>query len=160
MACLLTAAACFEKYVVGLLPVVPRGKDWYAMRCPAGSHGQPLRFHTGDRVHISWTDLGHCPEPDVYAWLIKQGLPRGCLRRPKAWPELSPSRQDSSEDGKLADAVLDAAFGDGTTTERMIRMTVLALGEIPEGPMVDVLADRLGLSPRMIWKATAGLRKR
>jgi hypothetical protein len=42
----------------------------------------------------------------------------------------------------------------------MIRMTVLALGEVPEGPMVDILADRLRLTPRMIWKATADLRKR
>ena len=65
------------------------------------------------------------------------------------------------EDGKLADASLDEAFGGGTSTERLIRCVVLALGgEIPEGPMCDVLADRLGLKPRIIYQATAELRRK
>ena len=130
------------------------------MRCPrSGQHGQPLRLHTGDRVHISWTDLGKCPEHDIYNWLIKQGVPRGCLKRPKDWQPPERAKDFGSEDGRLADAILNEALGDGTPTERMIRMAVLALGEVPEGPMVDILADRLRLTPRMIWKATADLRK-
>lgn len=160
MACILTADACFRKYVVAVLPVTERGGGWYSMRCPAGRHGQPLRLHTGDLVHISYTDLGHCAEAEVYAWLIKQGVPRGCLKRPKDWTPPERAKDLGTEDGKLADAVLNEALGDGTPTERMIRMVVHALGEVPEGPMVDILADRLRLTPRMIWKATSDLRKR
>lgn len=160
MACLLAAAQCFDRYVTAKLPVTERGKGWWSMRCPVGAHGQPLRLHTGDLVHISWTDLGHCPEPEVYDWLLRQGIPRGCLKRPKDWHRPEPAQDFGTEDKKLADAILNEALGDGTPTERMIRMTVLALGEVPEGPMVDVLADRLRLTPRMIWKATANLRKR
>jgi hypothetical protein len=159
VACLLTAAECFRKHVVSALPVAEAGKGWYRMRCPVGTHGQPLRFHTGDYVHISWTDLGHCPESEIYAWLLKQGVPRGCLKRPKDWQPPAPAKDFGTEDGKLADAILNEALGDGTPTERMIRMVVAALGEVPEGPMVDILADRLRLTPRMIWKATADLRK-
>lgn len=160
MACLLTAAQCLAKYVTAPLAVTERGGGWWSMRCPVGTHGQPLRFHTGDRVHISWTDLGHCPEPDVYAWLIRQGIPRGCLKRPRDWHPPEPAKDFGAEDKRLADLILNEALGDGTPTERMIRMAVHALGEVPEGPMVDILADRLRLTPRMIWKATADLRKR
>jgi hypothetical protein len=57
--------------------------------------------------------------------------------------------------------VLGEAFGDGTTTERLIRIAVLALGgDLPEGAMCDVLADRLGLKPRIIYQATAEMRRK
>jgi len=159
VACPLTAAECFRKYVTARLPVAERGKGWWSMRCPVGRHGPPLRFHAGDKVHISYADLGHCPESEIFAWLVKQGVPGECLKRPKDRPGGKP--QFGSEDGKLADAILDVAFGDGTSTERLIRATVLALGgEMPEGPMVDVLAANLGVKPRIIYKATEELRRK
>ena len=158
MACDLSRDECFRKYVVAVLPVTERGQGWYSMRCPVGTHGKPLRFHVGDRAHISWTDLGHCPEPDVFAWLISRGVPGECLRRPKV---TGPKPQLGEADAKLADAILGEAFGDGTTTERLIRIAVLALGgEMPEGAVVDVLADRLRLKPRIIYQATAELRRK
>lgn len=161
MACGLSAAECFRKRIVANLPVTQRGQDWWSMRCPAGQHGPPLRFHVGDRVHISYTDLGHCPESEVFAWLVKQGIPGECLKRPKGQPATGRKPEFGEEDGKLADAILGVAFGDGTATERLIRATVLALGgELPEGPMIDVLAANLGVKPRIIYKATEELRRK
>ena len=160
MVCELSAAECFAKRVAASLPVTQRGQDWWSMRCPVGRHGPPLRFHVGDRVHITYADLGKCPESEICAWLVKQGIPAGCLKRPKDWPQVKRSPQCGSEDGKLADAILGEAFGDGTTTERLVRIAVLALGELPEGPMVAVVAATLGLKPRIVYQATAELRRR
>ena len=159
MACGLTADECFRERVAANLPVIERAQGWWSMRCPTGKHGAPLRLHVGKHVHITYADLGKCPQSETYRWLISQGIPAGCLAKPKDWPEVKRSRQSSSEDGKLADAVLDEAFGGGTTTERLIRIAVLALGEVPEGVMCEVLADRLGLKPRIIYQATAGMRR-
>lgn len=161
MDCGLSAAECFRKRIAAHPDVTERGQGWYSMRCPIGRHGPPLRFHVGDRVHITYADLGKCPETDIYAWLVKEGIPAGCLKKPKDWPAVERSREFGSDDGRLADAVLQEAFGEGTTTERLIRIAVLALGgETPEGPMCDVLADRLGLKPRIIYQATAELRRK
>ena len=161
MGCGLSAAECFRKYVTARLPVTERGEDWWSMRCPVGRHGPPLRFHVGKLVHISYTDLGHCPESEIFAWLVKQGVPGDCLKRPKDRTAAGGKPQFSEPDGNLADAILDAAFGDGTSTERLIRVTVLALGgEMPEGPMVDVLAANLGVKPRIIYTATEELRRK
>lgn len=158
MACGLSAAECFHKYVVATLPVIERGQGWYSMRCPVGTHGKPLRLHVGDLVHISYTDLGHCAETEVFAWLVKHGVPGECLKRPKGQERKS---QFGEADAKLADAILGEAFGDGTPAERLIRIAVLALGgENPEGAVVDVLADRLRLKPRIIYQATAEQRRR
>jgi predicted GIY-YIG superfamily endonuclease len=74
-----------------------------------------------------------------------------------AAPDFDPA--DLAENAEAA-GVLDLAFGEGTTTERLIRITVLALGEVPTGPMCDALADRLRLKPRIVYQATAGLRRR
>lgn len=161
MTCSLTAAQCFDKYVVAVLPVIKRGQGWWSMRCPTGTHGKPLRLHTGDLAHITWTDLGHCPEEETYRYLLSKGIPSGCLKKPKPGPGLKRSPEFGTEDGKLAGAVLAEAFGSGTSTERLIRIAVLALGgECPEGPVCDVLADRLGLKPRIIYQATAELRRK
>jgi len=160
MACLLSAAECFAKHVAACLPVAERGQGWWSMSCPIGRHGPPLRLHVGDRVHITYADLGKCPESEIYKWLIGKGIPAGCLKKPKDWPAAERSRQFGTEDGQLADAVLAEAFGEGTTTERLIRVVVLALGEVPEGPMCDVLADRLGLKRRIIYQATAEMRRK
>lgn len=163
MACLLAAAECFRKHVAAALPVIERDKGWWSMRCPTGHHGPPLRLHVGTRppVHITYADLGKCPQPETYKWLTGQGVPAGCLAKPKDWPAVERSREFGAEDGKLADAVLDVALGEGTPTERLIRIAVLALGgEVPQGPMCDVLADRLGLKPRIIYQATAELRRK
>lgn len=162
--CELSAAECFAKRITARLPVTERGQGWWAMRCPTGKHGPPLRFHAGDRAgdraHITYHDLGNCPESEIFAWLVRQGIPGGCLKRPKDVPLVKRSPQFGSEDGKLADAVLSEAFGDGTTTERLVRIVVKALGEIPEGPMVDVIAANLGLKPRIVYQATAELRRK
>jgi hypothetical protein len=157
--CGLTAADCFRKRIAERLDVTERAQGWWAMRCPTGNHGAPLRLHIGDVRHITYADLGKCPESEIYAWLVKQGIPPGCLKNPKDRPPVKRSRQIGAEDGKLADAVLDEAFGEGTTTERLIRIAVLALGDLPEGAMCEVLADRLGLKPRIVYQATAKLRK-
>jgi hypothetical protein len=163
VACLLTAPECFRKHIAAALPVIERDKGWWSIRCPTGHHAKPLRLHTGTiaNVHITYADLGHCPQSETYAWLVKQGIPAGCLAKPKDWPAVERSPEFGSEDGRLADAVLGVAFGDGTSTERLIRIAVLALGgEVPEGAMCDVLADRLGLKPRIIYQATAELRRK
>ena len=163
MACLFTAAECFSKRVAAALPVTERDKGWWSMRCPTGHHGAPLRLHVGTRgqVHITYADLGKCPQSETYAWLVKQGVPAGCLAKPKDWPTVERPAEFGSDDGKLADAVLSEAFGEGTTTERLIRIAVLALGgEVPEGAVCDVLADRLGLKPRIIYQATAEMRRK
>ena len=95
------------------------------------------------------------------AFLVKQGIPGECLKRPKGQPATGRKPEFGEEDGKLADAILGVAFGDGTATERLIRATVLALGgELPEGPMIDVLAANLGVKPRIIYKATEELRRK
>lgn len=162
MACLLSAADCFRKYVAAVLPVTEREKGWWSMTCPTGHHGAPLRLHVGTiaKVHITYADLGKCPQSETYKWLAGQGIPSGCLARPKDWPEVKRSPRLGSDDGKLADAILGEAFGEGTTTERLIRCVVAALGEIPEGAVVDVLADQLGLKPRIIYQATAEMRRK
>lgn len=160
MLCGLSAAECFAKHVVASLPVTQRGQDWWSMRCPTGHHGPPLRLHAGTTAHITYHDLGNCPQSETFNWLVKQGIPAGCLARPKDVPQVRRSGQFGSEDGQLADAVLSEAFGTGTTTERLVRIVVKALGEIPEGPMVDVIAANLGLKPRIVYQATAGLRRK
>ena len=161
MACLLTAAECFRKNIAVRPEVAERGQGWYSMRCPTGHHGAPLRFHVGSLVHITYADLGKCPQSETYAWLTGQGIPAACLAKPKDWPAVERPKNLSEADGKLADTILSEAFGDGTTTERLIRCVVAALGgEIPEGPMCDVLADRLGLKPRIIYQATAEMRRK
>jgi hypothetical protein len=158
VACLLTAAECFRKHVVARLPVTERAQGWWSMHCPVGRHGAPLRLHVGDQVHITYADLGHCRESEIFAWLEANGVPAGCLKRPK---DAQPEPESGSEaDGKLADAILGEAFGEGTTTERLIRIAVLALGEMPEGAVVDVLADKLRLKPRIIYQATAEMRRK
>ena len=163
MACLLSAAECFRKRIAARPDVAERDKGWYSMRCPTGHHGAPLRLHAGTiaSVHITYADLGKCPQSETYAWLVKQGIPAGCLAKPKDWPAVERPKNLSEADGKLADTILSEAFGEGTTTERLIRCVVAALGgEIPEGAMCEVLADRLGLKPRIIYQATAELRRK
>jgi hypothetical protein len=164
VACILTPSECFHKNVVArdLGLGLKQGKNgWWSMRCGVRRHGRPLRLHVGDHVHISYADLGQCPESEVFAWLVKQGLPRECLKKPKDWPALKRSRESGDTGGKLADSILDVAFGRGTSADRLVRVVVLALdAEIPEGPMCDVLARNLGLSPRTVYKATAELRRR
>ena len=160
MDCGLSAAECFRKRIAANPDTIERGKGWWSMHCPVGHHGPPLRFHVGDRVHITYADLGKCPESETYKWLTGKGIPTGCLKKPKDWPTVERSREFGSDDGRLADAVLQEAFGEGTTTERLIRIAVLALGELPEGPRIEVLADRLGLKPRIIYQATAELRRK
>jgi hypothetical protein len=162
--CILSPAECFHKRIVAHSPdlaITERANGWWSMRCPIGRHGPPLRLRPGDHVHISYTDLGKCPESGLYAWFIKQGVPAECLKKPKDWPAIERSREFGDMDGKLADSIVKVAFGEGTTTERLVRAVVLALGgEIPEGPICDVLADRLGIRPRTIYKATEVLRRR
>lgn len=157
MDCGLSAAECFRKRVLardaGL--GLKAGKDgWWSMRCPAGHHGPPLRLRVGDYCHIFWTDLGHCPDAIVHAGLVGLGLPAECLKRPQG------SKPETKQDIALAGAMLDVAFGEGSATERLIRMTLLAAdGEMPEGPMVEVFAANLRVSPASIYRATAEIRR-
>ena len=144
MGCLLTAAECFRKHVVTAdLPGLKAGKDgWWS----TGTAGRCARFHVGNRVHITYANLGKCPESETYRWLTGQGIPAGCLKQPKDMLALrGPARFPAKM--ALADAILDVAFGDGTTTERLIRCVVLAIdGEIPEGVTIEVLANQLRLN--------------
>ena len=159
MPCLLSAAECFRKYVVTAdLPGLKAGKDgWWSMTCPARSHGKPVRLCVGKYCHIYWTDLGGCPDAEVFAGLVKAGFPAACLRQPKD----AKVKPGTEEENRLAGSILDIAFGGGTTTERMVAMVVAALdGELPEGPMVGVFADRLGVSERTLYRVTAEARRR
>ena len=55
MACSLTAAACFRRWIVSRGPDLglKATKDgWYSMPCPAGHHGKPLRLQVGTECHI------------------------------------------------------------------------------------------------------------
>lgn len=159
MTCGLSAPACFHKYVVTAdLPGLKAGKDgWWSMPCPGRSHGKPVRLCVGKYCHIYWTDLGACPESGVFDGLVKSGIPAECLRQPKD-AKVKPS---SEAENRLAGTILDIAFGGGTTTERMVAMVVAALdGELPEGPMVGVLASRLGVSERTLYRVTAEARRR
>lgn len=158
MACLLTAAECFRKCVVTAdLPGLKAGKDgWWSMPCPCRGHGKPVRFCVGKSCHIYWTDLGGCPDAEVSASLVKLGFPAACLWQPK-----DAKVKSSTEENRLAGAILDIAFGEGTTTERMVAMVIAALdGELPEGPMVEVLARNLGVSERTLYRVTAEARRR
>lgn len=159
MDCALTRAECFRKYVVtSSIPGLKAGKDgWWSMPCPAGHHGKPVRLCVGKYCHIYWTDLGGCPEQEVFAGLVKSGFPTACLWQPEAVKVKS----SSEEENRLAGTILDIAFGGGTTTERMVAMVVAALdGELPEGPMVGVLARNLGVSERTLYRVTAEARRR
>lgn len=159
MACLLTAAECFRKRVVTAdLPDLKASKDgWWSMRCPGRSHGKPVRFCVGKSCHVYWTDLGGCPDSEVLAGLVKLGFPAACLWQPTGLK----GKSSSEDENRLAGTILDIAFGEGTTTERMVAMVVAALdGELPEGPMVGVLARNLGVSERTLYRVTAGARRR
>jgi hypothetical protein len=160
VSCLLTNAECFRKYVVTAdLPGLKAGKDgWWSISCPARKHGKPVRFCVGKyaSVHIYWTDLGGCPDSEVFAALVKSGLPAACLRQP---PSVK-VKHGTEADDRLASTILGIAFGEGTATERMVAMVVAALdGEMPEGPMVGVLARNLRVSPASIYRATAEVRR-
>ena len=158
MACLLSAAECFRKHVVTAdVPGLKAGKDgWWSMPCPGRGHGKPVRFCVGKYVHIYWTDLGGCPDAEVFAALVKLGFPSVCLRQPKGVE----AKSSSEEESRLAGAVLDVAFGEGSATERLIRIALLAAdGEMPEGPMVEVFAERLRVSPASIYRATVEVRR-
>lgn len=158
MACELTAAECFRKRVLARDAALglKAGKDgWWSMRCPAGQHGPPLRLRVGNYCHIFWTDLGHCPDAAIHSALVKLGMPAECLKR-----QQEGKQPESPQDSKLAGAMLDIAFGEGSATERLIRMTLLAAdGELPEGPMVEVFAANLRVSPASIYRATAEVRR-
>lgn len=159
MGCGLSAAECFRKYVViSSIPGLKAGKDgWWSIPCPARSHGKPVRFCVGKYCHVYWKDLGDCPDSEVFPALVKLGLPAECLRQPKG-SEVKPATEDEN---RLADAILDIAFSEGTTTERMVAMVIAALdGELPTGPMVGVFAARLGVSERTFYRATAEARRR
>lgn len=159
MDCGLSAAECFRKYVVTAdLSGLKAGKDgWWSMPCPARSHGKPTRLCVGKYCHIYWTDLGACPDAEVFAGLVKVGFPTACLRQPKGL-KVKPSTE---EENRLAGTILDIALGGGTTTERMVAMVIAALdGELPEGPMVGVLARNLGVSERTLYRVTAEARRR
>ena len=159
MACLLTAAACFRKYVVTAdLPDLKAGKDgWWSIQCPGRSHGKPVRLCVGKYCHIYWKDLGDCPDSEVFPALVKLGFPAECLRQPTGLK----AKSSSEDENRLAGTILDIAFGEGTTTERMVAMVVAALdGELPEGPMVGVLARNLGVSERTLYRVTADARRR
>jgi hypothetical protein len=159
VSCLLTNAECFRKYVViADLPGLKAGKDgWWSMPCPGRSHGKPVRLCVGKYCHIYWTDLGGCPDSEVFAALVKSGFPAACLRQPKD----AKVKSSSEGENRLAGTILDIAFGEGTTTERMVAMVVAALdGELPEGPMVGVLARNLGVSERTLYRVTAEARRR
>ena len=166
MACDLSAANCFRRYVVGRGPDLglKATKDgWYSMPCPAGRHGKPLRLRAGDHCHIFYTDrMGGCPEPEVFGALVALGMPGECLKRPKGSKPPAPEPKISSDgDGKLADLIMSIAFGEGTATERLIRVALAAADcERPDGPMVDVFAARLRTSPASIYRATAEDRRR
>jgi hypothetical protein len=130
MACSLTAASCFRRYIVARGPDLSlrTGKDgWYSMPCPAGHHGKPLRLQAGTNCHVFYTDLGGCPEPEVFGALAGLGVPGECLKRPKGSksPESQP-KTSSSEGERLADLILGIAFGEGTATERLIRIALAA----------------------------------
>ena len=75
------------KHIAANLDVTERAKGWWSMRCPTGRHGAPLRFHAGDRAHITYADLGKCPESETYRWLISRHpsrMPQEAERRPQA----------------------------------------------------------------------------
>ena len=155
----LTAAECFRKYVVTAdLPDLKAGKDgWWSIQCPGRSHGKPVRLCVGKYCHIYWKDLGDCPDSEAFPALVKLGFPAECLRQPTGLK----AKSSSEDENRLAGAILDIAFGEGTTTERMVAMVVAALdGELPEGPMVGVLARNLGVSERTLYRVTADARRR
>lgn len=166
MACSLSAASCFRRYVVARGPdlSLKATKDgWYSMPCPVGHHGKPLRLQAGDRCHIFYTDLGDCPEAEVFGALVGLGMPGECLKRPKGGkPAAAPKPKISSdEDGKLADLILSLAFGEGTATERLVRIALAAAdADRPDGAMVDVFAERLRVSPATMYRATAEDRRK
>jgi hypothetical protein len=156
--CALTAAECFRKHVAANDRLgLKAGKDgWWSMRCPAGHHGKPLRLRVGNYVHLFYTDLGDCPEDEVFSALVKLGFPAACLKPPKD-AKVKPCTE---EENRLAGSILDIGFGEGTATERMVAMIVASLdGELPEGPMVGVLAAKLRVSPASIYRATAEVRR-
>lgn len=131
---------------------------------PTRGRGKPVRLRAGDCVHIFYTDLGKEDERPVFDSLVKSGVPGECLKRPVSAGSLPrpvrPARDFPDQmDSALADAVWEVLTGPGTPAEKVVLISVLVLGgEVPEGPMCEVLADRLGCSPRLIYKATANRR--
>lgn len=167
MACDLTAAECFREHVASLDygPSLKQGSDgWWSMRCGVGRHGKPIRLRVGDHAHLYYTDLGGCDDAEVHAWLVRQGMPAGCLRKPKTSkpvPAEAGPRTFGPVDGKLADEVLAIAFGPGTATERLVRISMLAADdELAAGPLVGAFAANLRVSPATIYRATADERRK
>ena len=160
MACHLSAAECFSKYVAAnerAFGLRESRDGWWSMPCPGRKHPRPLRLRAGDRVHLFYTDLGDCPESEVFAGLVKLGMPGECLKRPKG---ARPAKGGSEADRTFADAILGIALGEGTATERLIRIAMLAADdELASGPMVEVFAANLRVSPASIYRATAEVRR-
>jgi hypothetical protein len=162
----LTPNEAFHKYVVTneRITIIKEldAKGWITVRCPARRHGKPLRMRVGDSCHIFYTDLGGCPEPEIFAALVKAGIPGEYLKRPKGGKQAAPvPKHGTEEDTKLSDTILGIAFGAGSATERLIRIALLAAdGELPEGPMVEVFAANLRVSPASIYRTTAEDRRR
>ena len=126
------------------------------MPCPGHHHGPPLRLQVGTQCHIYYHDLGQCPDAVVFGGLVRLGMPGECLKRPVKGGK----QREQQPVPDLAGAMLEVAFGEGSATERLIRMTLLAAdGELPEGPMVEVFAANLRVSPASIYRATAESRR-
>ena len=76
MACLLSAAECFRKRVAAKSDITERGQGWWSMtlpdRPPRAAAPVPRRHRS---VHITYADLGKCPQSETYKWLVRQGHP-------------------------------------------------------------------------------------
>jgi hypothetical protein len=122
------------------------------MRCLVHGGGKPLRVKAGDSAHIMYICLGGCSDAVIFAALAKL-RPRECLATPRDGSRGTPQQKPDF------DAIWDIVAGPGTPAERLILVAIAANGgELPEGAMCDILADRLRLTPRMVYRATANLR--
>jgi hypothetical protein len=166
VACRLNGAECFHKRIVvhGSLSIKESTGGWYTMPHPTRTRGKPVRLRVGNQCHIFYTDLAKENEQVIFDYLVRNGVPGECLKRPVSAASVSrpasPAKDGGGQvDNTSFDAIWSIFTGPGTHAERMVRASVLLLGmDTPEGPMCDWLAEQLGCSPRLVYKATADQR--
>lgn len=163
MGCRLAGTECFHKRIVvhDSLGIKESTGGWYSMPHPTRIRGKPVRLRVGDRCHIFYTDLAKEDEQVIFDYLVKNGVPGECLKRPVSTARVSRPASAAKEGGaQLDNTAFDAIWsiftGPGTDAEKVVRAAVLVLEmDTPEGAMCEWLADQLGCSSRLVYKATA-----
>lgn len=133
----------------------PDRDGWRSRKCPLHPNGKPLRVKAGDYAHIVYNCRDGAADSDVFDALVKEGIPPGCLAKPK--DAGTRPKQDTIPADTIWAIVTD---DEATSAERLVWIAVAIMGEIPEKAMVEWLAVELGFKKSLVYRATGKLRRR